>query len=321
MISNTWLPVAPMPAGRLNHCVAAVRSNLYAVGGYNFPPPDYESGVLRYDSGADAWFNDTAAMSTTRDSFGCGAVGSVIYAVGGESGDYPFTKAAVEALDVSKPGGAWQPAPSMQQARQGHGVAVLGGVLYAAGGIAPNGTYLSSVEALDTTSASPSWRRVQDMLEARMYLGFAAHGGALYAVGGKGPGPDEYHPLILASVETFDARAGAWRALAPLPAARERLALVASAPGLYAWGGCPAKQPGTDDPCDTLLGTVLRFSPPADATALGNWTAVPSLPSPNAWMGAVALGDAIYSVGGGLSYGRNETFRLEVESAAGRAHT
>ena len=87
-----------MPAGRLNHCVTVVGSDLYAVGGYNFPPPDYEAGVLRYDSAADAWHNDTAAMSSTRDSFGCAAVGSVLYAVGGEAGG-----SALSSMDIFDP--------------------------------------------------------------------------------------------------------------------------------------------------------------------------------------------------------------------------
>ena len=51
-MSSAWTPVASMPAGRLNHCVTVVGSDLYAVGGYNFPPPDYEAGVLRYASAA-----------------------------------------------------------------------------------------------------------------------------------------------------------------------------------------------------------------------------------------------------------------------------
>jgi hypothetical protein len=77
----------------------------------------------------------------------------------------------------------------------------LEGELYAAGGICPNGTILSSVEAFDIKVNT--WRRMPPMLRPRSYFGLAAQGGVLYAIGGFGPGLNP-PGIVLASVEAFD---------------------------------------------------------------------------------------------------------------------
>ena len=109
---------------------------------------------------------------------------------------------------------------------------------------------------------------------------------------------------VLSSVEAFDGRT--WRSLPPLPEPRARMAAAATASALFLLGGCPARRNATSDPCDVLLDSVLRFD-----DARNSWTQAPSLPRPNAWLSAAALGDSVYAVGGGLSYGRNETYRLD----------
>ena len=114
---------------------------------------------------------------------------------------------------------------------------------------------------------------------------------------------------VLASVEAFDVNAGVWRDETPLPEPRERMAVAAAQTGLYVLGGCAAARPGAQE-CDVLLSTVLFFSP--RETASGKWTAAAPLPTSNAWFGAAVLGEHLYAVGGGLFYGRNATFRLNV---------
>ena len=186
----------------------------------------------------------------------------------------------------------------LSQARQGHGVAALGGVVYAAGGIDAYAKVLASVEAINGTDVLT----MPSMLEPRYYFGFAAFGGRLFAAGGCGPGVGPVN--VLSSVEAFDGRA--WTSLPPLPAPRARMAAAATASALFLLGGCPARRNATSDPCDSLLASVLRFD-----DARNSWTQAPSLPRPNAWLSAAALGDSVYAVGGGLSYGRNETYRLD----------
>jgi len=318
-----WEAVAPLPGGRLNHCVAASESSslhsggtLFVVGGYDYPPPMYERSLLTYDATTNVWGRGPN-MSISRDSFGCALVGDTLFAVAGESAEYPFCLASVETLNVSSPKAGWVTGPTLQHARQGHGVAAVGNALYATGGLLPNGTLFASVEKLDLGAAEPVWEEIPPMLQARMYHGLAALGSTLYAIGGMPPGLDA-NPL--ASVEALDTSAAAvargWRIVAPLPQAREKMA-VATGPngkGIYVLGGCPvrAPPPGYHDPCDTLLSTVLVYTPPSffSADGLGEWSALPSLPAPNAWLGAAVLGSSLFATGGGTTYGTNGTYKL-----------
>lgn len=310
--AERWEQVASMPTGRLNHCLAAADAILYVAGGYNFPPPDYFASALSYNPKSDKWSSELPSMTTNRDAFGCGIVDGVLYAVGGESGNYPFTTKSVERLNLTgthRGHASWELVASMHEARQGHSVTVLDGVLYAAGGMAldATATILASMEAFD--AKSNHWTKLAPMANNRCYFGLIGSGGTLYAFGGFSGG--YAHKTVLAAVEAFDVRTGRWRQLSPLPEARERMAVAATSRGLYILGGCPARQ-GTQDPCDTLLKSVWCFTPPpaANSSQLGNWTAAPDLPAPNAWLAAATLDGDVYAVGGGLSYGRNATYRL-----------
>merc|ERR1712224_1164729 len=139
-----------------------------------------------------------------RDSFGCAVVNGALFAVGGESGNYPFTTSTVERINLTKSGGGvWEPVASMLQVRQGHSTATLGGKIYAAGGMAPNGTCLAAVEVFDPSLNK--WAQIPPMMQPRKYLGLAGYGNSVYAIGGVPAGLDA-NPI--AGVEAFDVRSG-----------------------------------------------------------------------------------------------------------------
>ena len=85
--------------------------------------------------------------------------------------------------------------------------------------------------------------------------------------------------------------------------------------------GCPKRATPDADPCDALLSSVLAFTPPvggASGAGLGSWAAVAQLPQANAWSAAAALGGYIYNTGGGLTYGRNASYRLDLTAKGER---
>ena len=312
----SWLSAAPLPMGRLNHCLAASSTALYVIGGYTFPPPQYMSSVLRGD-GASPW-TEMPPMIAPRDSFGCGVVGDdTLVAAGGESIVTPFMLSAVETLNLSSKDAKWRKVANLHNARQGHSAAVLGGLLYVAGGIDANGAVQGSVEAFNATTNL--WNRGPSLRVPRTYHGLAASLGSLYAIGGRNGTSDSL--MVLSSVEAFTVSGGGWREVAPMPEARERMAVATSLDGaIYVVGGCPAQRVGHDAPCDVLLDSVLIFTPPGSSSSsssnsndgVGVWTRAPSVPNPNAWLGAAFLGSNLFAVGGGLFYGRNETYQLAV---------
>ena len=126
-----------------------------------------------------------------------------IYVVGGlDSNNH-----ALDTVDVYDPQtNTWATAPPMGTARYAHGVAVLGGKIYAAGGVSV--TRLSSVEVFDPQTNS--WAAVAPMGTARSDFSLTAARGKLYAVGGSDG------QTTLATVEAYDPQQDRWEAMAPM---------------------------------------------------------------------------------------------------------
>lgn len=102
----------------------------------------------------------------------------------------------------------------MQDGRSGCGVAELGGLLYAVGGINAGGDTVATAEALDPRAQR--WASIQPMHQARRSFGLAALGGLLYACGGNDGMAD------LRSLEVYDPRTNRWKLLAPMRSASSR---------------------------------------------------------------------------------------------------
>ena len=214
--TNTWEVLPSMSTGRCTHGMAAVGGKIYAVGGW--ATGGLLSSVERFDPATNTW-EALPPMSTARYALGVAAVGGKIYVVGGEaSGGSRLSSvetggrlSSVERFDPAT--NSWEALPPMSTARGGHGVAAVGGKIYAVGGLGHGGSCLSSVERFDpatnTRVALPSMRT------ARSCHGVAAVGGKIYVVGGHGDGIG-----YLSSVERFDPATNTWEALPSLSAAR-----------------------------------------------------------------------------------------------------
>ena len=101
--------------------------------------------------------------------------------------------------------------------RKQHGVAVLGGKLYAVGGHMDAGGDLASVEVY--FPATNTWSTVPPMGSVRKQHGVAAIGGKLYAVGG-----DAVEGFT--STEAFDPLKNRWEPVAPMGTPRYGHAVV-----------------------------------------------------------------------------------------------
>ena len=112
----------------------------------------------------------------------------------------------------------------MGTARNGMGVAVLDGKLYAVGGSGVDATgviCLSSVERYDP--ATNAWEEVAAMETARKQMGVVALAGKLHAVGGVGWPPESR----LRSVHAFDPTTNAWEEVGAMGTGRSAMGLVA----------------------------------------------------------------------------------------------
>jgi N-acetylneuraminic acid mutarotase len=163
-------------------------------------------------------------MSSARHSHGVVVLDGKLYAVGGTSSslteDYEDEDdeetlapaiAAVERYDppeASEGLGTWKNVAPMQVARTKHGVAVLGGQLYAIGGFDPTDACLTSVERYNPLL--DNWELVQSISQPLRCINACVLEGQLYVVGlaFESPVKTPTEPVV---VERYDANLNSWQ--------------------------------------------------------------------------------------------------------------
>jgi N-acetylneuraminic acid mutarotase len=117
------------------------------------------------------------------------------------------------------------------------------------------------------------------MRVARQEVGVAAVGGRIYVCGGFGAGG-----ATVATVEVYDASAGTWTTLAPMPVALNHPAAAAHSGKVYVFGG--------DSPQRTE-NVTLEFDPPSNT-----WAMRARMPTARNAAVAIPFGERLYVIGG-----------------------
>jgi hypothetical protein len=163
-IQGTWSEVAPMPEER-SHCAAcAVGTDIYVFGGDD-DAGEGQASVFKYDTQANAW-SVLAPMPTTENGHSVSVIDGIIFIVGvyfEEAGDMRRSFLRFEPVT-----GVWSTLADTLFVRCHAACFVLGGCLYAAGGISSP----STVERYD--AATDTWTAVASMLEGRFHFGAVA---------------------------------------------------------------------------------------------------------------------------------------------------
>ena len=276
---DCWTTKASMPTARYTLGVATVNGILYAVGGVNNNTPFTPVATVEaYDPATNTW-TTKASMPTARAGVGVVAVNGAVYAVGG------FTTGNVGTVEAYDPAtDTWTPKAPMPTARSSLAVATINGILYAVGGQVGNGP-TATLEAYDPSTNT--WTTKAPMPTVRNGLGVAAISGVLYAVGGANGNPAVY----LADLQAYDPSTNTWTPRASMPTPRQGLGVSAINGILYAVGGC--NDNSASPPC---LATVEAYDPGTDI-----WTTRVSMHTPRVWLGAAAINNLLYAVGGGSS--------------------
>ena len=149
--------------------------------------------------------------------------------------------------------------------------------------------------------AADAWRPRAAMPTARGAAGAALANGRIYVVGGAGPLPNSRDQAIrpgspqrsLAVVEEYDPVANRWRARAPMPIARNHLAVESVGGKVYAIGGRLGgafiiAMPGNVD-------LTLEYDPATDV-----WLTRAAMPTARSGLNSAMLGGRIYVAGGEL---------------------
>lgn len=179
--TDHWSARAAMPAGtqRGAAMVGVVGGRIYVAGGFRGAAvADFSS----YDTSSDTW-TILPSLPTARDHGVGGAVGTVLYAIGGRDSAPASHVPRVDAFDTV--GGAWSPRAPLPTSRGGAAAGVLDGTILVAGGEgnpgSPRGVF-AVVERYD--AASDSWSSLPPMRTPRHGTGGAVVGRAFVVPGG-----------------------------------------------------------------------------------------------------------------------------------------
>lgn len=184
--SNAWTAKAPMPTPRSGMAAAVLDGKLYVAGGLGpCPPCPGYSSLEVYDPLTDTWDVSRAPMPVALSVAGGAAVNGKFYVAGGNNGSNSELR-GTNLLGIYDPAiDKWEIGAPLPTAREGLGLEVVHGVLYAIGGIAYH-EESNLVEAYDPIQNI--WSTKAALPIARVYLQPVAINGLIYVAGSGGPG-------------------------------------------------------------------------------------------------------------------------------------
>jgi len=205
--------------------------------------------------------------------------------------------------------GLWYELPPLPIA-QAETVAVsLNGRIHVVGGRSPAGSqnrewgdHIDSAKHWAFIASENRWAEMAALPSQRNSAAGAVYRGALYLIGGRTVTSGN-----TARVDIYDPVSDRWQRAAPLPKSSRTdaplgqggLAAAEWDGYIYAFGGEWFRSSGTDG---GVYAEVWEFDPRED-----KWRGVAAMPRPRHGLGAVALKDGIYAVGGAARVGGNGT--------------
>lgn len=286
--TGCWTSAAPLPSPVLDAGGAAIGDALYVVGGKD--SSGHLSTARRWTASTGTWQTLTPRPGPGLENPAVASYAGRVYAAGGSTG--PFS-GAVAAVDVYDPAtDSWSSLPPMPTARGGAGAAVIGSRLYVVGGLADDGSSLTTVESIDLAAPGSGWRTEPALTTPRDNMAVGASGTTLVVAGGRtrlasGTTVDG----TLASTEVLPAGAAAWQSRSPMPTGRRSVTAQVVAGTLYVIGG----------EATATNGAFIENQ--AYDLATDTWSVVTGLPQGRHGMASGVIDGRIHVVGGGTVAG------------------
>ncbi len=207
---GTWrkdLPPVPAPLAVLDAGSTTLDGKLYMVGGKTANA--HVSSVYVYDPGDpidatdDFWTTAPNLPGVAVENPAVVSFNGQVYAFGGSTG--PFSGAVGNAAVFNPLTSTWSALMDMPTARGGATAQVVDGEIYVIGGLAENGSSLSTVEIFDPLSGQ--WSNGVSLQTARDNPGSAVIDDLLYVFGGRTRDVDD----TLSSLEVYNPTTDTWR--------------------------------------------------------------------------------------------------------------
>ncbi len=282
---GTWRTLAPMPTPRTEVAVAALNGLVYVIGGFEVDG-SASAKVEVYDPATDGW-SEVTPLPEPRHHAAAVSYAPVIFVIGGFDASFADPVQTVFAYDPMVD--SWTRWTDMPTPRGGLGADALDGLIYAVGGSGTPGAQTAN-EALNP--ATGEWKTRAPLPTGRDHLAVIAANGRVRAIGGR---VNVDFNRNLNSNEAYHPDSWATR-LPLLQTPRSGIAAATKHGWVFVFGG--------EGPAGTF--------PTVEASNGGPWMTVAPMPTARHGMGAAAVGDAIYVIGGGPEPGLSVTGANEV---------
>lgn len=195
--------------------------------------------------------------------------------------------------------GQWEILAPMPHPQAESACVSLNGYIHVAGGRAPSGSanaewsdHIDTDEHWFYDAADNRWRALAPMLTPRNSCAAAVVNGVIYVIGGRTVAGGNTNV-----VSVYDPLSDRWENARPMPQAQAGLAAAVLNGKIYAFGGeFFTPRPGG------VYAEAWEYDPDTD-----KWRAVAAMPRRRHGLGAVALGNAIYVLGGAAQVSSGET--------------
>ncbi len=281
-----WELMAELPNGRGETAGAVAGGRLWVIGGLAGVSAQASAEVSVYDPASDAWSTGPSLPAARHHAAAVGLDGVVYVGGGGPSVADWTPQASFWALDADADGGAdadagaWRELAPMPEARLGHRMVAVDGLVYVVGGIGETGSVLVYDPAAD------AWTTGTEMSVSRDHLAVVVVDGEIWAIGGRGGGRNH------ARVNIYDPTADAWREGPPLPEATSGASEGVVGSVIFLSGG--------EDPGGRVIDGHWRLDVSA---ASPSWEPLPAPPLVVHGAPGFGVGGRFYVIGGSLRPG------------------
>lgn len=177
--TDTWKKKRDMPTPRANFSTSAADGRIYAVGGWQLHTQ--LSTVEEYDPVKDVW-TKRSSMTTPRDGLSTSAVDGRVYAIGGTIGFGQAAKLLSVVEEYDPKTDTWTKKSSMPTPRAVVATCVVGGRIYAIGGLTDVVSASSILEIYNPVT--DIWVQGADMLTPRAGCSISTFNDHIYVFGG-----------------------------------------------------------------------------------------------------------------------------------------
>ena len=292
---GAWQKLAPMPRPRQEVGVAILEGKIYVVAGFDESAQSVNT-VERYDPLTDTWESlPPLPAPEPLNHVGTAASDGHLFVIGGLRQDFSAVS-SVFSFDPAT--GQWSEKANLPQARGALGVAVIDGLIYAAGGLPrTRNTQFTVYDAV-----ADLWTVLPDMPTGRDHLAALELQGSFYAFSGRDSN------VLKSANEVYDPASGMWAARAPVPTPRGGIAAAVLQGRAYVFGGEGNPAPGSNG----VFREVEEYDPVTDS-----WRSMTTMPEGRHGIGAVSTQDRIFIPGGANAEGFGPTVRHDAFQPSG----